>query len=128
MPLELLLLLVIGGIAAIAALLHLSGRSARRHLLVDDIETEWLRHFPDDIVIDHTLSRDGHAALVRTEAGPGLLWAFGADTVAQRLRDYDLTDHKRGYRVDFHDFATPHVILHLDDFERPRWRNLLERS
>ncbi len=113
MPLEILLVLVVGGIAGITLLLHLSGKSR-------------LRHFPGDAVVDVTISHDCHAALVRTADGPGLLWSFGADTVARRLIDYDWVEHPKGIQVYFHDFSTPSVLVRLDDIERRHWQHLME--
>lgn len=121
MPLELLLTLVIGGIASIVLLLHLLGKSARRVLSAEDAHAAWHRHFPDDAITGLQLARDGHAALVETEQGPGLLWAFGADTVARHLRDFDLIDHPKGLRIRFHDFASPGVTLALAEDERSTW-------
>ncbi|KUJ76424.1 hypothetical protein AVO45_11540 [Ruegeria marisrubri] len=126
MPIEALLVLVIGGIAGVALLLHLTGRSNLRVLSPDGARAEWLRHFPDDTIVDVTLSHDGHAALLRTETGPGLLWSFGADTVARHLLDFDWLEHPKGMEFYFHDFATPHVLVHLDETERRHWRHLME--
>lgn len=126
MPLEIVLVLVIAGIGAVAALLHLSGRSKRTVMLPEQARADWVRHFPDDIVIDVTVSNDGHAALIRTEQGPGLLWALGIDTVGRHLLDYDLVDHSDGLHVIFHDFTAPQVTLHLTEDERTRWRQLIE--
>ena len=125
MPLDILLILVIGGISAIALLLHLLGKSRRVVMDAEDARGHWHRHFPDDTVVDVTVAHGGHAALVRTGQGPGLVWAFGADTVARHLRDFDLVDAPHGFDVMFHDFTAPKVALHLDDFERPRWRNMM---
>jgi len=125
MPLSVLVSLVVVGISGIALLLHLAGRSKRCVLTREDAEAAWERHFPGDIVEQVTVSRDSHAALVLTHLGPGLLWAFGADTVARRLEDFDLIDTGDGLRVEFHDFTASSVTLVLDDFERPHWRNLM---
>lgn len=126
MPLELLLVLVVGGIAGITALLHLTGKSNQCLLTMDTARSEWLRHFPDDDVLGITLSHDNHAALIRTGTGSGLLWAFGADTVARHLHDFDWIDHPDGIEIQFHDFGTPGVTVHLEETERPNWRHLLE--
>ena len=81
MALELLLALVLGGISGIAVLLHLTGRSRQAVLGVETARTAWLRHFPEDSVLRVLPADGGQAALVLTSGGPGLLWAFGADTV-----------------------------------------------
>ncbi len=128
MPLEILLVLVVGGIAAIALLLHLSGRSQRRVLTRETALADWPRHFPDDVVIDVTVSHDAYAALVRTETGPGLLWSFGADTVARHLLDFDWIEQPGGFELQFHDFTTPRVVIRLDEIERQHWQNLMDLS
>ncbi len=126
MSLPVLLTLVIGGIAAIALLLHLSGRSKRRVMTPEDAHAEWHRHFPDDEIVEATVTPDGHAALILTRDGParagkGLVWAMGADTTARRLLDFDVTETATGLSVRFHDFTAPRVTLHLPVGERARW-------
>lgn len=125
MPLELLLILVVTGIAGIAVLLHLLGRSDQARLFVEDAHTHWHRHFPDDHIIDATVSADGRAALIRTDQGAGLLWAFGADTVGRHLTDFDMIETPTGLQIRFHDYATPKVSLHLAGQERAHWINLM---
>ncbi|MGV6803510.1 MAG: hypothetical protein ACWA49_04825 [Ruegeria sp.] len=126
MPLELLLVLVIGGISGITLLLHLTGKSRLRLLSAETARAEWLRHFPEDDILDITLAHDNHAALVRTDLGAGLLWAFGADTVARYLHDFDWIDQPDGIEIQFRDFATPGVTVRLEETERRHWRHLLE--
>ncbi|SDX14598.1 hypothetical protein SAMN05444358_103156 [Ruegeria halocynthiae] len=126
MPLEILLVLVVGGIAGVTLLLHLTGRSRLHELTPKTAQDQWLRHFPNDSIIDVTVATDGHAALVRIETGAGLLWSFGADTVARHLLDFDRIDHPQGFEVQFHDFSTPRVVIHLDETERRHWQHLME--
>ncbi|TDK42311.1 hypothetical protein [Antarcticimicrobium luteum] len=126
MPLTVLIPMVVLGIAGIALLLHLAGRSQRCVLTPVSAEMAWLRQFPGDRVAEATVARDGHAALILTDHGPGLLWAFGADTVARRLLDYDLIDRGDRLRVVFHDFTAPTVTLTLDPFERRHWLNRMQ--
>ena len=125
MPLNILIILVVGGISLIALLLHLLGKSRQITLSQEDARTAWHRHFPDDLILDLIVTHDGHAALVQTEQGPGLLWSFGADTVARHLRDYDLLDEPGGTKVIFHDFSAPSATLHLTDAERPIWQKMM---
>ncbi len=126
MPLEILLVLVVGGIAGITLLLHLTGRSEPFVLTPETARAQWLRHAPDDTIIDVTISNDRHAALVRTETGAGLLWSFGADTVARHLLDFDWIERPEGFEIQFHDFGTPGTLIHLDEIERAHWRHLME--
>lgn len=122
MPLNILLILVIGGISLIAVLLHLLGKSRQITLSPEDARTAWHRHFPDDQILDLIVAANGHAALVQTDQGPGLLWSFGADTVARHLRDFDVLEMPAHIKVIFHDFAAPSATLHLNDTERPVWK------
>lgn len=129
MPLHVLLALVVGGIGAITVLLHLLGLSAPR--IFDgpgDVASRWLREFPDDKVVDVTLNHKGTAAFVQTRTTPGLVWSFGADTVARPLRDFNAIATPKGLRIEFHDFAAPHVQIALDDFETNHWENLLRTT
>lgn len=125
MPLEVLLILVVGGIVMIALLLHGLGRSRRTILTPEGARLAWHRHFPDDQVLGVTVAEDGHAAIVRTARGPGLLWSFGADTVARYLRDFAVQERPDCLRVIFHDFTAPHVTLRLNPAERPVWQKLM---
>lgn len=125
MPLNVLLILVVGGIALTALLLHLLGKSRLTVLSAEDARTAWHRHFPDDEILELTVAQDGHAALVQTGQGPGLLWSFGADTVARHLRDFDVLEKPDHLCVIFHDFTAPRVTLHLSDAERPLWQKMM---
>ncbi|PCJ06843.1 MAG: hypothetical protein COB16_12260 [Rhodobacteraceae bacterium] len=125
MPLHILLILVAGGIGLIAVLLHLSGRSAQTVMTSEEARNAWLRQFPEDDIRQVLIAQDGHAALVQTPNGMGLVWAFGADTVARHLTGFDLTDTKRGLRVNFHQFAAPSSSLTLTETERADWRLLM---
>ena len=128
MPLYILLTLVIGGIAGIALLLHLMGKSAPLVMSSEDARAAWHRHFPDDEIKDALITGDGHAALIRTSQGPGLVWSFGADTVARHLRDFDVIEAPDHLRVIFHDFTAPKVTLHLDENERQHWQSLMSTT
>lgn len=125
MPLELLLVLVIGGIGSIALLLHLTGYSAIKPMDNDTARAGWLRHFPDDPALDLTLSGDGRAALVRTHTARGLVWQVGADTTARKLGDHHFTDTAHGLLLRFDDFGSPRLKLRLSDKERAHWKVLL---
>ena len=128
MPLPILLVLVVGGISAITLLLHLLGKSRLTVLTPTNARDAWHRHFPEDDIGDVVVAQDGHAAFVRTKQGPGLLWSFGADTVARHLVDFDLIETPDQLRVVFHDFTAPRVALHLTDTERPFWQEMMART
>lgn len=126
MSLSILLMLVIGGIAGIALLLHLTGKSKLRLMDSEDARAAWHRHVPDDAVQQVIVAEDGHAALILTDQGPGLVWSFGIDTVARHLLDFDLIDDGQTLNVIFHDYTAPKAILHLTDAERQHWQSLME--
>jgi len=126
MPLEILLALVIGGIGVITLLLHMTGRSERTNLSDDTAGLAWLRQFPEDDIHQVLISQDRHAALLRTSQGMGLVWAFGADTVARPLADCSLKETAAGLQVSFYEFAAPATRLTLTETERTDWRLLMK--
>lgn len=128
MPLLMLLLMVVGGIGGVALLLHILGKSTRLVLTHDGARTAWLRLFPDDTVTDITLSRDGHAALICTNQGPGLVWSFGQDTVARYLNNVTVTETKKRLKIRFSDFTAPKASLVLTEPERAAWRQKMAHT
>ncbi|TMM51573.1 hypothetical protein [Sulfitobacter sabulilitoris] len=128
MPLHILLILVIGGIAVIAGLLHLLGLSRVTPLTRDSARRAWLRAYPDDPPADILLSDDRRAALIALDRGTGLVWCFGADTVARVLTAPRVTPHRRGLSLRFADDGAPRVTLTLGHDERPVWAKRLETA
>lgn len=127
MPLELLLALVVLGIAGIAALLHALGYTAGLTLDSEDaVRAQWQRLYPDDDAPGAIhLSADGRAALVETGDGPGLIWVMGADSTAHKLTGADLRDTPDGLYIDLHDFAAPGLNVRLGPEARAIWRALI---
>ena len=109
----------------VAVLLHRLGKSRLTILNKHSAQVAWSRHFPDDDVRTVTVAQDGHAAIVETSHGPGLLWSFGADTVGRYLQDYQLSEASDHLKVTFSDFTAPHVTLILNEQERALWRQKL---
>ncbi|MFY0308938.1 hypothetical protein ACFMBG_03435 [Leisingera sp. D0M16] len=125
MPLELLLVLVAGGITAIAAILHLTGRSARAVLTADSARAAWLRHCPGDTVLQVRPTATGQAALIAAHSGAGLVWAFGADTAARHLNGAKISERPGGLHFGFKDFSAPSVSVALSGAEHARWQALI---
>lgn len=123
MPLNVLLLLVVFGIAAIAVILHLLGKSSRPALTSDSAREAWLRHFPEDTVTEVHVAQAGYVALIDTDSGEGLVWTMGADTVARKLQDVRIDDKDTHLRVRFTDFAAAQVRLVLTPEEKSLWKN-----
>ncbi|MFV1493817.1 hypothetical protein VWX97_01000 [Phaeobacter sp. JH18-32] len=122
MPLEILVAMVLIGIVVIAILLHVTGRSAPVLMTRDTAAKAWSRHDPDTQILNTWPSTLGQAALIETDLGLGLVWCFGADTIARPLAGVRLLDHPKGLKLRFADFATPSVVLHLSDAELNDWR------
>lgn len=125
---EILLALVTGGISLTALILHLTGRSAKTVLTAEQARSAWLRQFPDDKIGQVLTAQDGHAALLQTSQGMGLVWAFGANTVARPLQGCDLSDRPDGLRVRFAEFTAPSTRLTLGETERADWRLLMNTA
>ncbi|SLN22030.1 hypothetical protein ROJ8625_00854 [Roseivivax jejudonensis] len=125
MPLEVLIALVVCGIAGIAILTHLFGLSSRS-VFEDEAAARaaWLREFPQLSPGEVTLATDRHAALVTTRKGPGLVWSFGADTTARLLTGARVSRDARGLVIRLPDYSAPRIRLSLDDDEAARWTTL----
>ncbi|THH36267.1 hypothetical protein E4Z66_13385 [Aliishimia ponticola] len=127
MPLELLLILVVGGIAAVTLVLHLLGLSDVPALDAAQAKAAWDREYPADPAIHCTPTPNARAALIRTQNGQrGLVWRFGADTVAHPLSQYRITETPTGLTVRFRDYATPSVHVPLPAQVRAAWKQELE--
>lgn len=123
MPLEVLLIFVVAGIAGIALLLHLLGLSRGAVFIDEDAaRAAWLREFPDAIPDRIALSSDRRAALLCTHGGTGVAWCMGADTVARPLAGADLRATEAGLRILFHDPALAPLTISLSAPDRAAWQ------
>lgn len=124
MPLHILLILVVGGIAGIALALHLLGLSKAAPFTPDTARAAWLRNRPDDTILDLHVTHDGFAARVLTDQGRGVLWHMGVDSCA-RLLDGSETLHARGNATTLHlnDYSAPRIRLTLSPAEQDDWAN-----
>jgi hypothetical protein len=121
-PLSILLILVGGGIGGIALLLHVLGKSQPVVLSDNAARAAWLRLYPEDTVLDVILSGTGHAALIKTDQGLGLVWSFGIDTVARQLDGAEIIETANQLKVRFPDFSAPQALIALSETERSDWR------
>ncbi|MFL4468643.1 hypothetical protein ACERZ8_01670 [Tateyamaria armeniaca] len=124
MPLHILLIMVIGGIAGIALALHLLGLSRQSPFTEGTARAAWLRHRPDDTVLTVDLTNDGLAARILSDKGRGILWHMGADTCARLLTGGEEA-HVRRNTVTLHlnDYTAPKIRLHLTPDEQESWAN-----
>ncbi len=123
MPLPILLVLVVGGIGAIALVLHMLGLSARK-VFADATEVRgiWESEFPDNPVRAVLLSHDRHAALIDTEDGQqGIVWPMGADAAARFLAGATLKKARNGLNINLPDFTAPRISLRLGEQEAEAW-------
>lgn len=127
MPLSVLGPLVVFGLLAVALTIRLLGVS---HPFVfrseDDVRRALARHMPARVGGAVLIAQDGRCALVETDAGGVLIWAFGADTVARGLAGAAAKPNRRGLRVDLHSFASPGPRLRLTAEERPLWQEKIK--
>ncbi|MBV0913237.1 hypothetical protein [Anianabacter salinae] len=122
MPLAVMLPLVVVGIAGIVGLLHLLGYTGGFRMATgDDARAAWLRQFPEDTVTGAVPCSTGSAALVDTGRGPGLVWAFGADSVCRMLDGGRARITRHGLRIRFPDFNAPSVTLAMPPDEAAAW-------
>jgi hypothetical protein len=125
MALEILLILVAGGIAAIAVLLQALGYSRADPFTEETARAAWARHQPDIPASAVHLSADGMAALVETARGPAIVWHMGADSTAHWLDGAQAVDTKSGLRIDLHDFAAPSVLVTLEPAAAAEWQAII---
>lgn len=124
MPLDILIILVVVGIAGIAVLTHLLGLSKPKTFLTEaQARAAWLREFPDNTVTSVTLCASAQAALIMTQAGPGIVWAMGADSTARLLNGATVSATETGLTVTLPDYGAPRIALCLTPDEALLWTN-----
>lgn len=129
MPLQILLPMVVIGIAGVVILLHMLGRSELARFEDEDAARRaWLREYPGTPPTRVILSHDRHAALIETVHGAGVVWPMGMDTTARFLNGADIRRTGDGLHVDLPDFAAPRIRLRLEDDEAELWPTLMERK
>lgn len=127
MPLELLLPIVVIGITLIVLMTHLFGFSKKFDISSDAIaRARWSREWEADKIGDVVLCENGTAALLDTDQGAGVLWAFGADTTTARLDHVDVARTKDGLKLKLHNFTAPVLHLTLSPTEADLWQQKIE--
>jgi hypothetical protein len=127
MPLDWMLALVAGGIAGIAALTWALGWAAPLRLATPREACRWWdRERPERPARGATLAAGGHAALIETEAGPGLVWVMGQDCTTIDLAGAFIRPAPDGLEIRRPDFAAPRLRVRLDaGCDRAAWAALI---
>ncbi len=128
MPLSILLPLVVFGIAGIAVLLHLMGKSRRLAFeTVADVERHWHNQYPKFWVERVVMSKGGHHALVDSNVGVGLVWSMGADAACRLLEnDATVRETERGLTIATGDYTAPTIFVALpDQNDRRLWTGMI---
>lgn len=128
MPLEILVTLVVGGIAGIALALHAAGLSAVPRFDAGAARDAWLRAFPEDTVTDAAPSREGRAARIEAASGRGIVWRMGADSAARHIRGARTMPRKGGLELRLADPGAPRVRLTLTQDETRAWTRWIEEA
>ena len=129
MPLHILGPLVVIGIAGIAVILHLLGRTSPRRF-ADEAEarTSWEREYPQNPALSVHLSSDNRAALIRATRGLGLVWCFGDDTVARVVTRSKTRPTATGLAFERREFAARKIHVTLDADDRAAWQTQLDSA
>lgn len=129
MPLHILGILVIGGIAGIVVLLHLLGLSRPRRFEDEAAaRSAWAEEFPEIPANRAVLCRNRAAALIQTAQGPGVVWPMGADSTARFLHGARITRTRDGLLIRLPDYTAPRIRLVLDPDEAEAWLTDLEQT
>jgi len=124
MPLELLLTLVVGGIAAVVLLVHLVGWSKPLTLSAKSAREEFVWDNPGAVIRDVVLSEDGRSALVELEdGGTGFVEVLGDGTLTRRLaRETVVRVDRAGARLNIvlSDFTDPRLTITFSNEEKAR--------
>ena len=132
MSLWLLIVIVVGGIAAVAIALHALGLSQTAKLEAGNIRAHWQRHFPDDSfnrhgTVEFLLNEHFDRAIVRSDQGYGLIWVMGADTAARQLPAGAITENAGGVTFSFPDPSAPKIHVALGEADRQVWLPYLRK-
>jgi len=122
MPLEILLPMVVFGIAGIAVLLHLLGLTGKRTFHTQDqARASWMSEFPQLPAKSIKISENHQYALIDTAKGLGLLWPMGADCTARLLTGAEVSMAKRHLIIRLPDYTAPIIRLNLTAKEAAQW-------
>lgn len=128
MPLQVLLPLVVIGIAAIVLLIR-AMRPTPQLTFASPAQAKdiWNHRNHDCEATGARLNNAQTHALIQTRQGVGLLWAFGADPVTRHFRPpVACRQTSKGLRLVTHDFTAPLIDIPLtDEKNRYAWLQIL---
>lgn len=126
MPLPVLIVLVVLGIAGIVLTIRASGLSQTRSFDTEaDARAAWAREFPDLPAGTVTLTAKRAAALVMTAQGPGLVWPMGSHSTARLLTGAEARPSKGGLDLRLPDPTAPRLRLVLTPEETRAWARVI---
>ena len=129
MPLQIILPIVVFGIAGIVWLVHSSGWTVHRRIHdLADAQALWQADFPDEGLSKLRCDDENRVALVWLLDGRmGLIWSFGDDVVARHLdRPPVVQATSSGLALGLNDYTAPRVDVTLADHAtRTEWAKTL---
>lgn len=110
MSLALLVVIVVAGIVAVVAAVHLTGGSRKAQLAGEDMaRARFAEDFPDAVVRSVHFTEDRHAAFLDLAGGVGIVQAFGGKFLTRLVTAADLASPPRAtgssITVRFRDFT-----------------------
>ena len=121
-PLDILLVLVVGGVSLVVGLTHLFGGSQPAALTDAAIQARLAHDQPDARITGIERGADGRAALVRLHEGAAVVFVLGDRLVSRPLPDApQWTPTDRGLRLTLPDPGCPRIEVALPEDARQRW-------
>ena len=127
MPLWLLAVIVVVGLAAIFAVLYFAGLTRVLELTEATARHEFIADNPNLTPERITLAASRQAALVEAD-GLHLLWVMGADVATHRLQGAIPVDTETGLSVHIPNYAAPRVALVLTPEETRDWKRRIQEA
>ncbi|MBV7408340.1 hypothetical protein [Maritimibacter sp. DP1N21-5] len=127
MPLGLLAVIVVVGLAAIFAVLYFAGLTRAMELTEATARHEFIADNPPLTPESITLAASRQAALIEAQ-GLHLLWVMGADVATHRLLGAIPVETPAGLSVHIADYAAPRVSLVLTPDETRDWKTRIQEA
>ncbi|PIB23234.1 hypothetical protein BFP76_09470 [Amylibacter kogurei] len=123
--------MVVIGIISIGIVLHLLGNSKRLVFTnADQVIERWLREHPETLVERVEISDTGHQAIVKSNAGIGIIWVMGFDTTSRLINlPVQTSIHPSGISIKLADFTAPRIKIDLNsETSRSHWITIFAKK